>query len=214
MDPRRNDRLGAGGDLPRGASDGSRSIERSLPESAGIAAGTGRHGAANPFAVDPLPVLRRESERLFAGCDLVLHTRAFGDVRVHFYLPVGIQNPFALNDEALHTPKKLVTQTWVLYVYGAFALPIPPRRQSDGGSIPGIAQWLFGYDPLDDDVWAYWPHDEICEHPEVLPRGIGDAILGHLLEAIAAEKKKRRRDALRKFWAVRLYTRLLEYVKR
>lgn len=179
-----------------------------------LGGGSTAPGATNPFASDPLPVLRREAEASFPGCPLVLHTRAFGAVRVHFYLPVGIQNPFALNDEALHTPRKLVTQTWVVYVYGPFVLAIPPRRTSDGGSIPRLAQWLFGYDPFDDDVWAYWPHDEICEHPELLPRGIGDAILGHLLETIAQQQRLRRRDAVQKYWAVRLYTRFLEWTKR
>jgi hypothetical protein len=133
-------------------------------------------------------------------------------VRVRFVLPRGIFNPFALNDEALHTAKKCVGQTARRYEYGSHSVDVPARHASDGGTIPWLARLLLGYDPFDDDLWAYDLHDYICEHPEILPRGIGDAILGHMLEAIAAEKKLRRRDALRKFWAVRIYTRLLEWV--
>jgi hypothetical protein len=166
--------------------------------------------------------LYRKSRRIFPRSELVLHVRVFGHeseavtgltgqtVRVYFWLPTGIVNPIALNDAALSTAKKIVTQTWLRYQYGPYHLDVPPRYSSDGGSIPWLARWIFGYEPFDDDVWAYLPHDLICEHPEILPRGIGDAILGHVLEEIAARKKARRRDALRKFWAVRLYTRLLQ----
>lgn len=165
----------------------------------------------NPHA-EHLPELERVSALLFPACDLVLHARTFGDAKVYFQLPVGIQHPFALNDAALSTRKKAITQTWVLYVLGDYVLAVPPRFASDGGSIPWWAQLVWGYDPYDDDLWGYFLHDYICEHPELLPRGIGDAILGHLLEAIAAEKKQRRSDAIKQYAAVRAYTRALEWL--
>ena len=143
---------------------------------------------------------------------LVQHVRRFGDVAIEFSLPAGIVNPIAVNDEALNGSDFFVTQCEIVYRYGAHSLPIPRRFIFDGASIPRRLWGLKGFSPLEVHLWAALPHDFICEHPEVLPRGIGDAIFGHILDQIAREKKLASKQALEMFWAVRLYTRLKEWV--
>ena len=145
---------------------------------------------------------------LFARCELVEHLRVFGDVRIEFALPRGITNPIAVNDEEFDGSKYFVTQSEIVYRYGQHALAIPARYPFDGASIPRRLWGLKGYSPLEIHIWAALPHDYICEHPEVLPRGIGDAIFDHILGQLASERKLARRQALEMYWAVRLYTRL------
>jgi hypothetical protein len=152
---------------------------------------------------------------LFPACELVDHVRVFGRVHVYFALPRGIVNPFAIDDAALSSPKKYVTQTALVYSYGPHALELPARYAGDLASFPWLARlWMAwkGLDVVDEHLWAAWPHDYVCDHPEELPRAIGDAIFGHLLDELAAEKKLKRRQALEMFWAVRLYTRLKQWV--
>lgn len=193
MDPRaRNERLGGGEPAERAHLSADRMARRLYTDAA------------------PLPVLQQLSRLQFPECELVLHTRRFGDVAVYFYLPRGILNPFAVNDEALGTPDKYITQTWLLYQLGTMRVAVPVRFPSDGASIPRLAQIITGYDPLEVHIWFDVPHDYICKHADVLSRDVGDAVYSAGLEGLARDKKMKRRQALRMILGVRLYSWLLK----
>jgi hypothetical protein len=162
------------------------------------------HRSTNDLAASPyetgrvvtLPVLRQ---------GLVL-----GDVRIEWELPAGFLEPVVWNYRGLRRRKWFATQCWIVYRYGEYSLRIPPRFEFDGPSTPRITWWRPSYAPMEAQVWSALPHDYICERPEVLPRGIGDAIFAHLSEQVAAAELMARRDAWRQSTAVRWYSRAKE----
>jgi len=81
--------------------------------------------------------------------------------------------------------KPYVTQCDVQFRYGQFELVVPADFEFDGASVPRWLWWINGLASSDDDTkLAALAHDYICEHPEVLPRVIGDAIFATLLGPI------------------------------
>ena len=73
----------------------------------------------------------------------------------------------------------------IRYWYGTFPHPfeIPAGFSFDGASIPWFARLLFA--KYDWHLLAALPHDYVCDHPELLPRPIGDGIFISVLLALA-----------------------------
>lgn len=157
--------------------------------------------ALRPDSVRPAPPMPSDEptaavlER-FAGGELRRHMRRFGDVAIAWWLPAPFETPFGLNVDGLDGHAYFVTLTWIVYRFGPHTLVIPPGFVFDGASVPRIFWCVPGFSPLGRHVWAALAHDWICEHPEELPRIIGDAIFGHLLEQlrIDAERHKPPRE--------------------
>jgi hypothetical protein len=104
--------------------------------------------------------------------------------------------PIALDHER---PGCFVTQCVVTYRYGTgdFRMPIAKGFRFDGASVPWFVRMIPGLAKLDWHLLATLPHDWVCEHPELLPRPVGDAIFLSVLLAIAetqfaaGERKKK-----------------------
>jgi hypothetical protein len=109
--------------------------------------------------------------------------------------------------------KRYVYLCDVTYRIGGWEFTVPKGFEFDGPSIPRLLWWIGGLSPADiDTVLAAGPHDYVCEHPEVLPRILGDAIffiaLGPVVfngRALAGVGSRRRRAM---YLAVRGYSTL------
>jgi hypothetical protein len=128
--------------------------------------------------------------------ELVKHRRRFGDVFVEWHLPERPEcfaSPILLDVDRLNGKTWAITQCAIGYGYGDYVLWIPAGFQFDGASVPLWLWWIPGMSPLGRHVWAALPHDWICEHPEVLPRVVGDAIFGHVLWQLYKTNEAERR---------------------
>jgi len=109
--------------------------------------------------------------------------------------------PIALD----HTrPGWFVTQCPLRYGYGYNdeSLWIRANYRFNGASIPWFLRWLPGCQMLDWHLLAALPHDYVCDHPEYLPRPVGDGIFISVLMAIAQEQGARSEE--RGVWNSRL----------
>lgn len=124
-------------------------------------------------------------------------------------------HPVALNlsaaADALSGARRYVTIDVCAIRFGPHELVIGKGFTFDGPSIPRILWWIAGLSPCDlDTVLAALVHDWVCEHPDELPRIVGDAIFFHLLGPIMFNGRRLpgvgpwRRRAM--YLAVRLYS--------
>lgn len=128
-----------------------------------------------------------------------------GGLAVTSWLPeIGGIEPIGLNRQINGGAKPFVTQCCVEYRYGSHSIIIPPRFAFDGASIPRMVWWIKGFSPLDRSVWAALPHDWICEHPQELPRNVGDMIFLDVLRAVGVPEWR----ASLMYAGVRGYSRL------
>lgn len=106
-----------------------------------------------------------------------------------------------------------LTQTPVTYRYGLgkYPLTIPEDYSFDGASIPWLIRIVPGLAKFDWHLLAALPHDFVCDHPELLPRSVGDGIFVSVLIALAenrmdASKKLTRLQGHLMFFAVWTWT--------
>ena len=155
--------------------------------------------------------LTLEVARAFSFGGRMEATRARPINRVKIYSE--FRNPFALN--LLGNPnKRFVTVSPLRYIIGGYELPIPMGYEFDGPSIPRPLWWIAGLSPADiDTAPASCAHDYICEHPELLPRIMGDGLFFTVLGGAALNGEdlpaveESRREAM--YLAVRFYSRLI-----
>lgn len=70
-----------------------------------------------------------------------------------------------------------VTDGIVRIRYGKHSLEIPSGYEFDGPSIPRLFWSIVGLSPLDDEaLFASLGHDWVCDHPDEMPRVMGDAL--------------------------------------
>jgi Protein of unknown function (DUF1353) len=91
-----------------------------------------------------------------------------------------LQFPIAVN-HLMNGHPPFVTLCPIVFRLGEHRLPVPRGFQFDGASVPRWLWWLKGFSPLDRSIVAALAHDWLCEHPEILPRVVGDAIFISLL---------------------------------
>lgn len=107
-----------------------------------------------------------------------------------------------------------VTLTLVRYRFGKQVFEIAAGYVFDGASIPWFMRWLPGFHKHDWHLLAALIHDFICDHPEILPRPVGDGIFVAVLLAIAAATRtdsargrwRRELQAWAMYGAVSMYT--------
>lgn len=85
----------------------------------------------------------------------------------------------------LWRPDLFRTLTAITYRYGAQAFTIHAGYLFDGASIPWFVRWAPGFAKHDWHLLAALIHDFICDHPEILPRPVGDGIFVSVMLAIA-----------------------------
>lgn len=83
-----------------------------------------------------------------------------------------------------------LTQCRVVYSYGLYDFPVPIDFAFDGASIPWFIQIVPGFAAHDWHLLATLIHDYVCEHPEELPRPVGDGIFVSVMLAIAAHSRR------------------------
>lgn len=101
----------------------------------------------------------------------------------------------------------------VTFTIGDYARTIKQGYEFDGPSIPRPFWWIAGLSPADiDTALASCIHDFACEHPELVPRIIGDGIFFLVLGPVVFNGRALigvgawRREAM--YIAVRVYSRL------
>jgi hypothetical protein len=88
--------------------------------------------------------------------------------------------PIAVNHR-MNGAKPFVTLCPIVFVWREHRLTIRKGYQFDGASVPRALWWVRGFSPLDRSIVAALAHDWICDHPNLLPRIVGDAIFFALL---------------------------------
>lgn len=119
----------------------------------------------------------------------MLHQLTFGPVTISW--DAAVCRPIALEHRALNGHVRLVTECEITYRYGRHTLLVPRGYAFDGATIPRWFWWIPGFAPIGKHIWAALAHDWICDHPEELPRAIGDAIFATLLEFIRVGRWRR-----------------------
>jgi hypothetical protein len=93
-------------------------------------------------------------------------------------------NPVGLNEFG-DPAKRYVLLCDVTFYIGDWARTIRKGYEFDGPSIPRFLWWIAGFSPADiDTTLASCIHDFACEHPELVPRILGDGIFFLMLGPI------------------------------
>lgn len=87
-----------------------------------------------------------------------------------------------------------VTQCAIDYRWGIgrYALLVERGYRFDGASIPWLVRLLPWWRKLGWHLLAALPHDWVCDHPELLPRPVGDGIFLSVLLGLARSGFQRR----------------------
>lgn len=110
--------------------------------------------------------------------------------------------PVAVNWGKLGGDRDLITLSDVTFRRGIYSLTVPRGYEFDGASIPRMFRWLRGYERIGRHIWAALAHDYMCDHPELLPRVIADAIFITLLLDTGVDESQ----SHRMYRAVRLWS--------
>ncbi len=94
-------------------------------------------------------------------------------------LPDGVEVIGVKRDEL--EAKCYITQSRVVFSRGKHRIEIPKGYAFDGASVPHIFWGFRGFSPIGRHLWAALCHDWICDNPDELFPGIGDAIFMVLL---------------------------------
>lgn len=97
--------------------------------------------------------------------------------------------------------KRYVLLCDVTFFIGDWARTIKKGYEFDGPSIPRLLWWIAGFSPADiDTTLASCLHDFACEHPELVPRILGDGIFflmlgpiefnGHVLPGVGPKRRE------------------------
>lgn len=134
-------------------------------------------------------------------------------LRAYVFIESEKPVPFRWN---LYGAKRFVTDGWIKFRYGKRELEVPHGTEFDGPSIPRICWSISGLSPLDDDtLLASCAHDWICDHPDEMPRVMGDALFVSAMGPIVFNGQtypgvpKCRRRAM--YLAVRLWTTYVQW---
>jgi hypothetical protein len=103
-----------------------------------------------------------------------------------------------------------VTLCDVTYTYGRHSLVVPAGFAFDGASIPWLIRIVPGFSNHDWHLLAALVHDFICDHPEELPRPVGDGIFVSVMLELAAHRVKS--SVSRRQWISRTLQAWLMYV--
>lgn len=103
----------------------------------------------------------------------------FGDLLIEW--APWVPFPIVINHHHLNGTVILRTACPITFRRGEHAVTVPAGFDFDGASIPRWFWWIPGFAPIGLHLWAALLHDWLCEHPEILPRVIADALFADLL---------------------------------